>query len=124
MKFNKLVPNIFYSDINVGLRTFVDCLQFKIGYDQRDSGEQPFCVLERDNLCLHPIESKEFAEKDRPEIRLETSNIEEVFAHVQQHFPELLHPNLSRVTLRPWKAKEFALRDPSDICIVVQEWPA
>lgn len=123
MKFNKLVPNIFYTDINVGLKTFVDCLQFEIGYDDRNSDEQPFCVLHRDNLCLHLIESKEFAEKDRPELRLETDNIDEVFAHVHKNFPELLHPNLKAITLREWGAREFAIRDSSDLCLVVQQWP-
>lgn len=124
MKFNKLIPNIFYTDINVGLKTFVDCLQFEIGYDQRDSGEQPFCEMRKDHLCFHMIESREYAEKDRPELRLETDNIDEVYAHVSSKFPELLHPNLAKVTLRPWKAKEFALRDPSGVCIVIQEWAA
>ncbi|MCW3086516.1 MAG: hypothetical protein JWP12_3882 [Bacteroidetes bacterium] len=31
MKFNKLIPNVFYTDAKVGLKTFVDCLGFKIG---------------------------------------------------------------------------------------------
>ena len=122
MKFNKLVPNVFYADAKTGLRTFVDCLGFKIGYDDLQSEEQPFCTLEKDDLCLHLIQSKEFAEKDRPELRLETDNIEEVYQHVSGKFPELLHPNLKKVTARPWGAKEFAVLDPSGVCIVIQQW--
>ncbi len=30
MKFEKLVPNIFYADIANGLKLFVECLQFTI----------------------------------------------------------------------------------------------
>ncbi len=122
MKFNKLVPNVFYIDAKVGLKTFVDCLGFKIGYDDLQSKEQPFCTLERDNLCLHLIQSKEFAEKDRPEFRLETDNIEEVYKQVHEKFPELLHPNLKKVTERAWGAKEFAVLDTSGVCIVIQQW--
>ena len=33
MKLIKLVPNLFYTDIKVGLKVFIDCLEFEIGYD-------------------------------------------------------------------------------------------
>lgn len=121
MKFTKVVPNIFYTDIKVGLGLFVDCLEFSIGYDDL-KGEQPCCVIGKDNVGIFLIQSKEFAEKDRPEIRLHTDNIEEVFAKVKSTHPELLHPNSKVVTLRPWGAKEFALKDASDVCVIIQQW--
>src|SRR4249919_1262402 len=92
MKFTKLSPNIFYTEINVGLKLFVQCLEFRITYDDLN-GDEPFCVIEKDGLGIHLIQSKEFAEKDRPELRLETDNIEEVYDSVKKRFPELLHPN-------------------------------
>ena len=121
MKFTKLSPNIFYSDIKVGLKLFVECLEFRITYDDLKSAE-PFCVIEKDGLGMHLIESKEFAEKDRPELRLETNKIEDVFNKVSSSFPELLHPNSKEITLKPWGAKEFALKDESDVCIIIQQW--
>lgn len=121
MKFLKLSPNIFYADIQVGLKLFVNCLEFKISYDDLQSDE-PFCVIEKDGLGIHLIQNKEFAEKDRPELRLETNNIQEVYESIKQRFPELLHPNSKEISLKPWGAKEFALRDESDICIIIQEW--
>lgn len=121
MKFTKLVPNVFYTDIKVGLKLFVDCLGFSIGYEELKSAN-PFCVIEKDGLRVMLFENKEYAEKDRPEIRLVTENIEEVYKKISSTHPELLHPNLSRVTLRPWRAKEFALRDESDVCIIIQQW--
>ena len=36
MKFTTLVPNIFYADINVGLKLFVECLGFKIEKSPKD----------------------------------------------------------------------------------------
>ena len=99
MNFTKLSPNIFYSDINDGLKLFVDCLEFKIGYDDLKGNEQ-FCVIEKDGLGMHLIQNKEFAEKDRPEIRLETNNIQEVFEHVTKTFPELLHPNSNEISIK------------------------
>ena len=121
MKFTKLVPNIFYTDIKVGLDLFVDCLEFTIGYDDLQS-ENPCCVAEKDGLALFIFQNKEFAEKDRPELRLQTNNIEDVYDKVKLTHPELFHPNLNTVTLRPWGAREFALRDKSDVCIIIQQW--
>ena len=122
MKFTKMVPNIFYTDIRVGLKLFIDCLGFTIGYDDLAAAE-PCCVAGKDGLGIFIIQSKEFAEKDRPEIRLQTDNIEEVYAKVASTHPELLHPNANKISLRPWGAREFALRDESDVCIIIQQWP-
>lgn len=78
--------------------------------------------MDKDGLAIFIIQSKEFAEKDRPEIRLHTTNIEEVYDKVKLTHSELLHPNLNKVTLRPWGAKEFALRDKSNVCVIIQQW--
>ena len=120
MHFTKLVPNIFYTDIKSGLKTFVDCLEFSIGHNELNAAT-PFCVVEKDGLRVNLFQNKEYAEKDNPEFRLVTDDIEEVYKKVASRFPELLHPNLSKVTLRPWNAKEFALKD-GQIGIVIQQW--
>ena len=121
MKFTKLVPNVFYTDIKVGLRLFVECLEFKIGYDELNS-DNPFCAIEKDGLGILLFQNKEYAEKDRPELRLVTNDIEEVYTKISSTHPEYLHPNLKKVTLRPWGAREFALKDESDVCIIIQQW--
>ena len=121
MKFTKLVPNVFYTDIKVGLRLFVECLEFNIGHDELSSAD-PFCVIEKDELRINLFQNKEYAEKDRPEFRLVTTNIEEVYKKVTSTHPELLHPNLNKITLRPWGAREFALKDESDVCMIIQQW--
>lgn len=120
MHFSKLVPNIFYKDIQSGLKTFVECLQFTLGYSELNK-PQPFCVVEKDGLRVNLFQNAEYAAKDNPEFRLVTENIEEVYERVSANFPEMLHPNLSRVTLRPWGAKEFAIID-GQIGIVIQQW--
>ncbi len=121
MKFTKLVPNIFYADINMGLRLFVDCLEFKIGHDELTAA-QPFCALDKDGLGLLLFQDAEFAAKDRPELRLLTNDIDEVYRKVAATHPQYLHPNLNKVTLRPWGAREFALKDESDVCVIIQQW--
>ena len=88
MIFEKLVPNIFYVDINEGLKLF-------------------------ENTAL--------AKEHNPEFRLVTKNIEEVYAFVSKRNPEFLHPNLNKITLRPWGAKEFALID-RQLGIIIQQW--
>lgn len=121
MRFTKLVPNVFFEDINDGLNLFVDCLEFSIGYSGLDS-EIPCCVVQKDALSIFLFQSKEYADKDRPEMRLHTDNIEEVYAKVAKTHPQFLHPNLKTITPRPWGAKEFALRDKTDVCIIIQQW--
>jgi hypothetical protein len=67
------------------------------------------------------FQNKEYAKKFNPLFRLVTNNIEEVYKKVSSKYPELLHPNLREITLRPWGAKEFALLD-QQIGIVIQQW--
>ena len=120
MNFTKLVPSIFYEDIKLGLKLFVDCLEFRIGHDELNA-DNPFCELHKDGLSILLFQNKEYAEKEHPELRLETNDIEAVYKSVAARFPELLHPNLREVAMRPWGAREFALLD-GQIGIRVQQW--
>lgn len=120
MNFTKLVPSVFYADINIGLKTFIDCLEFTIGHQELNS-RNPYCVVNKGALTIMIFEDKLYAEHDRPELRLETDNIDEVYEKVSSAFPELLHPNLDKVTLRPWGAKEFAMLD-GQIGIRIMQW--
>jgi len=121
MTFTKLVPNIFFEDIKDGLDLFVDCLEFSIGYNDPKS-DNPCCIVQKDTLAIFLFQNKEYADKDRPEIRLHTHDIEEVYAKVSKTHPQFLHPNLKTITLRPWGAKEFALKDNSNVCVIIQQW--
>ena len=47
MNFSKLVPSVFYIDIDDGLKFFVDCLQFSIKHKDLKTSN-PYCVLEKD----------------------------------------------------------------------------
>ncbi|MES2808563.1 MAG: hypothetical protein V4619_08065 [Bacteroidota bacterium] len=120
MKFTKLVPSVFYADINTGLKTFIECLEFTLAHQEFNSNN-PYCVVNKDGLSVMIFQDKQQAENDHPELRLETNNIAEVYQKVATKFPELLHPNLKEVTLRPWGAKEFAIID-GQIGIRVMEW--
>ena len=120
MKFSKLVPNIFYKDIRSGLKTFVDCLEFTIGHDELNA-EHPFCVVEKDGLRINLFQDEKHAGEHNPELRLVTDDIEEVYKKIKSKYPELLHPNLDVITLRPWGAKEFALMD-EQIGVIIQKW--
>ncbi|HRI79507.1 MAG TPA: hypothetical protein PLR06_08225 [Cyclobacteriaceae bacterium] len=120
MNFTKLVPAAYYLDIKDGLKLFVDCLEFKIGHEELKS-KNPFCVLEKDVLQLYLFEDRKLAKEHNPEFRLVTKSINEVYKKVSSSHPDFLHPNLNKVTLRPWGAKEFALRD-NQVCIIIQQW--
>jgi hypothetical protein len=40
--FTKVVPSIFYADIQIALKTFIDCLEFKIGHDELHTGTEHY----------------------------------------------------------------------------------
>ncbi len=71
MDFNRLVPNVYYQNINDGLRLFVDCLGFRIGHEELTSKE-PFCVIESKAFHLMLFEHEELAKEHQPEFRLRT----------------------------------------------------
>jgi len=120
MKFEKLVPSLFYKNLKESLILFINCLEFTIVHEEFES-EAPYYVIEKDGLGLLLFQNAEYAEKERPELRLVTKNIEEVYTKVSSTHPELLHPNLNKITLRPWGAKEFAIKD-GQVGIRFQQW--
>lgn len=120
MNFTNLVPSVFYRDLSDGLKLFVDCLQFKIVHKDLNTS-QPYCVLGKDGINIMVFQDEQLANEHNPELRLVTNNIEEVYAKVSASHPHLLHPNLNKVTLRPWGAKEFAVAD-MQLGIRFQQW--
>ncbi|HRI26360.1 MAG TPA: hypothetical protein PLZ45_16905 [Ferruginibacter sp.] len=120
MNFKKIVPSVFYTNLSDGLKLFVDCLQFTIEHKDLNSSH-PFCVLNKDGVSIMVFQDEQLAKEHNPELRLVTDNIEEVYAKVSTFHPHLLHPNLDKVTVRPWGAKEFAIVD-NQLGIRFQQW--
>jgi hypothetical protein len=120
MTFSKVVPSVFYQDISAGIKLFVECLEFTIAHKDLNA-LQPYYVLEKDGITLMLFQDPVLAKEHHPELRLVTHDIEEVYAKVSLSHPHLLHPNLSKVTLRPWGAKEFAIAD-RQLGIRFQQW--
>ncbi len=59
----------------------------------------------------------------QPEIAIEADNIDEIYEDIFARRPDVLHPNLPRVTKRPWGALEFSLLDKTGVCVVFRQWP-
>jgi hypothetical protein len=115
----RLVPKIFFDHMEEGLDLFVNCLGFQVLYQD---GE--LAVVGRDGAKAYVVESPEYAAKDRPEVAIETDTIHQIYEEVSARRPDVLHPNLPRVTQRPWGALEFSVRDKTDVCIVFRQWPS
>jgi hypothetical protein len=113
----RLIPKIFFSRMNDGFDLFVDCLGFKVLYQ-----DGSLAVVEREGAKAYIVESEEDAAKDRPEIALETDDINGIYADISSRRPDLLHPNSPRVTMKPWGAREFALLDRTGVCVIFRQW--
>jgi hypothetical protein len=113
----RLIPKVFFNHMSEGLDLFVGCLGFKVLHQ-----DESLAVVARDGAKAYVVESPEFAAKDRPEIALETDSIEALHAEIAARRPEMLHPNSKVIEKKPWGAKEFAVRDKTDVCIVFREW--
>ncbi|MFD2873779.1 hypothetical protein ACFS5N_14940 [Mucilaginibacter ximonensis] len=118
MKLTKVIPKIFYTDIKHGLECFVDVLGFTISHQEANP---PFYIVDRDGLTLFLFEDDEYAKKDRPEIRIVTDDINALYEELASKDIKLFHPNLSKVTLRPWGVWEFALADKGGVCVVLAQ---
>lgn len=120
MKFTNLVPSVFYTDLAYGLKLFVDCLQFEVRHQDINS-LQPYCVVTKDGISIMVFQDAQLAKEHHPELRLVTDDIEEVYLKVSTTHPHLLHPNLDKITVRPWGAKEFAIVD-HQLGVRIQQW--
>ncbi len=118
MKLIKVIPKLFYEDKTVGLDLFCNGLGFSIKFE---SPEKDFYVIDRDGVTITLVENAEYAAKDRPEIRIETDDIDALYADVKTRAPQLLHPNLKVVKTQPWGLREFALLDKTTVCVVIQQ---
>lgn len=116
MAINQILPKVFYSDIKVGLKFFVEDMGFTLGYH-----DDSLYIVNRDAITFLLVESDEFAKKDRPEIRIATDDIEAVYKEIKSRAPEILHPNSSVITNKPWGLREFATLDPTTVCVIFQQ---
>lgn len=114
-----LVPSVYYADLDVGLDLFVDGIGMEVLHRDDD-----LVVVARDGVKLFLVPDAEAAAAFRPELGIETDDIEAVHREISARRPDLLHPNLSEVTARPWGAREFAVLDATTVCVVFREWPA
>ena len=120
MSSSSSIGSLNESSISDGLKLFVDCLQFSIEH-QDLVASQPYCVLEKNGIRIMVFQDEQLAKEHYPELRLETDNIEEVYTTISASHPHLLHPNLNKITLRPWGAREFAIAD-KQLGIRFQQW--
>ena len=115
--FNNLIPKIFYDHLQDGLGFFVTGLGFEILYQ-----DAAMAVVARDGAKAYIVQSPECAALDRPELGIDTDDIDAIHAEMYARAPELLHPNSKVVSLKPWGAREFAMLDKTTVCVIFREW--
>lgn len=112
-----LIPKVFYADIAVGLDLFVHCMGFELLYQ-----DATISVLGRDGAKVYLMENAQLAALDRPELAIETDDIDAIYNEIKARAPQVLHPNCDTVRLRPWGAREFAVLDTTTVCVVFRQW--
>jgi len=117
--FKNLIPKIFYERLQDGLDFFVDGLGFAVLYQ-----DPTMAVVARDGAKAYLVENPEWAAKDRPELSVETDDVDAIYKEMSTRVPHLLHPNCNTVALRPWGSREFAMLDKTTVCVNFREWPA
>ncbi len=115
--FKNLIPKIFYSHLQDGLDFFVGGLGFKVLYQ-----DAVMAVIARDGAKAYLVKNPELAALDRPELGIDTDNIETVFKELSAKSAHFLHPNSKCVSLKPWGSKEFAMLDKTTVCVTFREW--
>ena len=113
----RLVSKIFYSSMADGLDLFVACLGFTVLYQ-----DEKLAVIERDGAKAYLVEDAEFAARDRPEITIETDSIDDLYDEISSRRPAMLHPNSKKIEKKPWGAREFAVHDNTDVCVIFRQW--
>lgn len=119
-RYNTLIPKVFYADLAVGRDLFADGLGFEVLYDDGD-----FVIVGRDGCKLYLVQSAEFAAKDRPELAIETDDIDAVYADIAGRRPDLLHPTYPAgggIVRREYGAREFAVLDSTTVGVVFRDW--
>jgi hypothetical protein len=114
---NRLVPKIFFNHLAEGLDLFVDGMGFTVGYQ-----DDTMAIVERDSAKAMLVESPEYAAKDRPEIGIDTDTIEDCYREISTRRPDLLHPNGKTIQKKPWGAREFALLDKTQVCVIFRQF--
>jgi hypothetical protein len=117
MALLRLIPKVFYADIQVGLDLFVRCLGFQLLHQ-----DDAISVLGRDGAKVYLMQNAELAGLDRPELAIETDDIAAIYEEVKARAPEVLHPNSKTIQHKPWGAQEFAVLDASTVCVVFRQW--
>jgi hypothetical protein len=112
-----LIPKVFYDDVQIGLDLFGEGIGMTVLYRDED-----LAVLGRDQVKVYVVEDAEYAAKDRPELAIETDDIESVYADISSRRPDLLHPNLDSIRRQPWGPREFAWLDATTVCVVFRDW--
>ncbi len=114
---HNVIPKVFYEDVGVGIDLFVDGIGMEILHRDDD-----LVVVARDGAKVYLVQDAVYAAKDRPELGIETDDIDAIHAEIKARRPDLLHPNLPEVTLREWGAREFAVLDRTTVGVVFRQW--
>jgi len=112
-----LIPKIYYTRLADGLAFFVDGLGFSILHQ-----DSSMAVVARGGAKAYLVQSPVGAAAERPDLGVDTDDIEALYAEMSKRAPQLLHPQCSTVKQQPWGSREFAMLDATTVCVTFRQW--
>ena len=92
--FKNLIPKVFYDRLRDGIEFFVDGLGFEALYQ-----DAVMAFIARDSAKAYLVQSPAYAARDRPELAIDTGNVDEIVTEASRRSPPSSHSGDAGVAL-------------------------
>lgn len=115
-RFYGVTPLVPASDLETAIAFYRDTLGFELRY--RDAEPATFAIVGRDDAVLNLIHSDDRQLAEWTSLRIKVDDIDGLYQ--QYRAQDIIHPNGSLAD-KPWGQREFAVIDPSGVCITFHQ---
>ncbi|MBL7986822.1 MAG: VOC family protein [Chlorobi bacterium] len=108
-------------DVLATAQFYIHHLGFQQGWDDGATPPQNL-ELHRDAISFVLYQTDNRLLSEWSTFRIEVQDVEGLYNHLKATAPEAIHRN-GALGIRPWGATEFAVLDPTGVCITFYEFP-
>jgi len=77
-------------------------------------------IVKRDSAAIFLVKNDYHQLANSISLRIQVSNIEQLYEEYQNQSGEMIHPN-GKLETKPWGMKEFVIIDPAGVCLTFCE---